>query len=87
MALTGEARGSRRRCVVRSVYELRLTPKQILDEVDSLKGKGEKVVKFSITGYSLGGLISRYAIGYVSSIGIVRRVTDLNQDPEAKGFL
>ena len=32
-----------------------------------LEASGKKVIKFSITGYSLGGLVSRYVIGSVHS--------------------
>ncbi|KAL1682919.1 putative serine esterase-domain-containing protein [Schizophyllum commune] len=51
---------------------------EILDEVDSLKDKGDKVVKFSITGYSLGGLISRYAIGILKQKGFFDSITPVN---------
>lgn len=37
---------------------------KVVDEVKKLKEGGKMVTKFSITGYSLGGLLSRYVIGY-----------------------
>jgi len=39
-----------------------------LETVKDLEANGKKVVRFSITGYSLGGLISRYCIGYALSV-------------------
>lgn len=36
---------------------------EILEETDKINKNGNKVVKFSIVGFSIGGLISRYAIG------------------------
>ncbi|KAF9269058.1 DUF676-domain-containing protein [Marasmius fiardii PR-910] len=36
---------------------------EILETVDKLAQEGKTVTKFSITGYSLGGLVSRYVIG------------------------
>lgn len=38
---------------------------EIQQETQSLTGEKDRVTKFSIVGYSLGGLISRYAIGYL----------------------
>ncbi|KAF9563081.1 DUF676-domain-containing protein [Agrocybe pediades] len=37
--------------------------KEVLSVVKDLATKGEEVVRFSVTGYSLGGLIARYCIG------------------------
>jgi len=39
--------------------------KEVLETVQDLKAKGDEVVRFSVTGYSLGGLIARYCIGCV----------------------
>lgn len=36
---------------------------EILEKTDKLNKNGNRVVKFSIVGFSIGGLISRYAIG------------------------
>lgn len=36
---------------------------QVLERVESLESSNKKVVKLSITGYSLGGMIARYMIG------------------------
>lgn len=40
--------------------------------------KGGKVTKFSVVGYSLGGLISRYCIGYLSSQGYFDNIEPIN---------
>lgn len=39
--------------------------KEILDYTQTLAEEGHIVERFSLTGYSLGGLISRYVVGYV----------------------
>ncbi len=36
---------------------------KVLETVRDLEADGKKVVRFSIAGYSLGGLISRYCVG------------------------
>ncbi|EMG50790.1 Lipase, putative [Candida maltosa Xu316] len=56
--------------------------KRISDEVweqtQLIKSRGDKVTKFSIIGYSLGGLISRYCIGYLSSKGYFDDIEPIN---------
>lgn len=37
--------------------------KEIEKKIESLEEEGGKVTKFSVTGYSLGGLIARYVVG------------------------
>jgi hypothetical protein len=34
-----------------------------MDEVEKLKGDGKAVTRFSVAGYSLGGLVARYLVG------------------------
>ncbi|CAM9010881.1 unnamed protein product [Wickerhamomyces anomalus] len=54
---------------------------EIMDQIKTLNKEGHHVTKFSIVGYSLGGLISRYAIGilyhqnYFQSIKPVNFIT------------
>nr|ODN96630.1 lipid particle protein [Cryptococcus depauperatus CBS 7855] len=36
-------------------------------KVDELKQSGKNVIKFSVTGYSLGGLVARYLVGLLHS--------------------
>lgn len=57
--------------------------KRISDEVweqtNLIEQNGtDKVTKFSIVGYSLGGLISRYCIGYLSSKGYFDNIEPIN---------
>lgn len=40
-----------------------LSATQVFEEIERLEKEGKKVTRFSITGYSLGGLLSRYVIG------------------------
>jgi hypothetical protein len=41
---------------------------QVFEEIDELEKKGKRVTRFSVTGYSLGGLLGRYLVGYVFSL-------------------
>ncbi|PIL25196.1 hypothetical protein GSI_13085 [Ganoderma sinense ZZ0214-1] len=51
---------------------------EIHDEVQKLKDKGKKVTRFSVTGYSLGGLISRYVVGILHQRGFFEDVIPVN---------
>ncbi|KAJ5674060.1 hypothetical protein N7462_009499 [Penicillium macrosclerotiorum] len=44
----------------------------------TLEAKGQKITKISIVGYSLGGLVSRYAIGLLHSRGWFEKVQPIN---------
>ncbi|KAJ6619472.1 putative serine esterase-domain-containing protein [Mycena sp. CBHHK59/15] len=44
---------------------------EISDEVEKLARDGRTVTRFSITGYSLGGLVARYVVGYPSLISSI----------------
>ncbi|KAF5250838.1 hypothetical protein FANTH_4029 [Fusarium anthophilum] len=44
---------------------------EIEDKLRSIKEQGGKITKLSIAGYSLGGLVSRYAIGLLYAKGIL----------------
>ncbi|KAH7327625.1 putative serine esterase-domain-containing protein [Rhizoctonia solani] len=53
--------------------------KEIYEMVGELEADGhQKVTKFSIFGYSLGGLISRYTIGILYQKGFFRNVKPVN---------
>jgi hypothetical protein len=39
-----------------------------------LKKEGHTITKFSITGYSLGGLVARYAIGLLYHHGVFEKI-------------
>jgi len=41
---------------------------QVFEEIEKLEKEGKRVTRFSVTGYSLGGLLGRYLVGYVSSL-------------------
>lgn len=43
---------------------------EVLEEIDNLEKEGKKVEKFSIVGYSLGGLVARYSVGLLHSKGL-----------------
>jgi hypothetical protein len=47
---------------------------EIEDELDKLARNGQEIKKLSIVGYSLGGLVSRYAIGLLYSRGIFDKI-------------
>lgn len=51
---------------------------EITAETDKLTSNGNGVKKFSILGYSLGGLISRYAIGVLYYEGYFEKVLPVN---------
>ncbi|KAF9265901.1 DUF676-domain-containing protein [Marasmius fiardii PR-910] len=51
---------------------------EIYDEVQSLSEEGKTVTRFSITGYSLGGLVSRYVIGILHQKRFFDNVTPVN---------
>ena len=40
---------------------------QIFQEIEKLEKEGKKVTRFSVTGYSLGGLLARYVVGCVAN--------------------
>jgi predicted esterase len=47
---------------------------EIEEELEELARSGHDIKKISIIGYSLGGLISRYAIGLLYHKGVFQRV-------------
>lgn len=44
---------------------------EIEDKLRSIEEQGGKITKLSIAGYSLGGLVSRYAVGLLYAKGIL----------------
>ena len=52
--------------------------KEIEDILDELGRDGHKVTRFSIVGYSLGGLVARYTIGLLYHKGLFDRMTPVN---------
>ncbi|KAI0892288.1 DUF676-domain-containing protein [Annulohypoxylon nitens] len=51
---------------------------EIEEELEKVRNKGGKITKLSIVGYSLGGLVARYAIGLLEMRGILREVEPVN---------
>ncbi|KAK1976731.1 putative serine esterase-domain-containing protein [Colletotrichum cereale] len=51
---------------------------EIEEELRLIEGRGGKITKLSVVGYSLGGLVSRYAVGLLHSKGILDNVECMN---------
>lgn len=44
---------------------------EIEEELRAIKAKGGAITKISVVGYSLGGLVARYAVGLLHAKGIL----------------
>ncbi|KAF8448973.1 putative serine esterase-domain-containing protein [Boletus edulis BED1] len=51
---------------------------EILEEIQKYENEGKKVTRFSVTGYSLGGLLARYVIGILHQNKFFEKVTPVN---------
>jgi len=51
---------------------------EILDEIEEYEKQGKKVTRFSVTGYSLGGLVARYVIGILHQNKFFEKVIPVN---------
>ncbi|KAJ3494325.1 hypothetical protein NLJ89_g10832 [Agrocybe chaxingu] len=51
---------------------------EVLEAVKTLEAEGRGVTRFSVTGYSLGGLIARYCIGVLHSKGFFEKIEPIN---------
>ncbi|KXS96758.1 hypothetical protein AC578_5335 [Pseudocercospora eumusae] len=51
---------------------------EIEEKIAELEEDGYEITRISVTGYSFGGLISRYAIGLLYSSGLFKRVKPIN---------
>lgn len=51
---------------------------EIEETMEALEKEGQKITKLSVVGYSLGGLIARYAIGLLNSQGWLDKVQPVN---------
>lgn len=47
---------------------------EIEDELRTIENKGGKITKLSIIGYSLGGLVARYATGLLYAKGVLNKL-------------
>ena len=52
--------------------------KEVEDIVEELGRDGHKVTRFSVVGYSLGGLVARYTIGLLYHKGFFDQITPIN---------
>ena len=48
---------------------------QVFEEIEKLEDEGKRVTRFSVTGYSLGGLLGRYLVGYAFSLPCLHYLT------------
>ncbi|CAH0018402.1 unnamed protein product [Clonostachys rhizophaga] len=51
---------------------------EIEEEMKAIESNGGKITKLSVVGYSLGGLVSRYAVGLLYAKGILDKVECMN---------
>jgi hypothetical protein len=51
------------------------------EEIDKLAKAGQQINRLSMVGYSLGGLVARYAIGLLHSKGFFERITPVVSFP------
>jgi hypothetical protein len=54
---------------------------EIEEEVDKLAKSGQEIKKMSMVGYSLGGLVARYAIGLLESKGFFEKIKPVVSSP------
>lgn len=54
---------------------------EIEEEVDKLTKSGQEIKKISMVGYSLGGLVARYAIGLLESKGFFEKIEPVVSSP------
>ncbi|KAI0189625.1 putative serine esterase-domain-containing protein [Xylaria flabelliformis] len=51
---------------------------EIEEEIEAIRKKGGNITKLSIVGYSLGGLVARYAIGLLYAKGVLDQIDPIN---------
>lgn len=51
---------------------------QIDEKIRTIEESGRKVTRFSITGYSLGGLVARYLVGILHHRGFFSAIAPVN---------
>ncbi|KAJ5960319.1 uncharacterized protein N7479_007469 [Penicillium vulpinum] len=51
---------------------------EVEETLESLAEKGQKITKISVVGYSLGGLLARYAIGLLNARGWLDKLEPMN---------
>jgi hypothetical protein len=60
---------------------------EIEEELQAIERRGGHITKLSVVGYSLGGLVARYAIGLLYAKGVMDRLECLNFTAFASPFL
>jgi predicted esterase len=48
---------------------------EIEEEIEKLGKQGQEIKRLSLVGYSLGGLVARYAVGLLDSKGFFEKIT------------
>jgi hypothetical protein len=57
---------------------------EIEDEIERLAKAGQRITKLSMVGYSLGGVVARYAVGLLYTKGLfktIKPVVRISPDP------
>ncbi|KAK3378069.1 putative serine esterase-domain-containing protein [Podospora didyma] len=60
---------------------------EIEEEIQMIESRGGKIKKLSMVGYSLGGLVARYAIGLLYARGVLDKVECMNFTAFASPFI
>jgi hypothetical protein len=60
---------------------------EIEEELDLIRSRGGNITKLSMVGYSLGGLVARYAIGLLYARGVLDRLECMSFTAFASPFL
>lgn len=61
--------------------------REIQDELEAIQNRGGKIKKLSVVGYSLGGLVARYAIGLLYAKGVLDELECMTFTAFASPFL
>ncbi|EHA52045.1 hypothetical protein MGG_06006 [Pyricularia oryzae 70-15] len=61
--------------------------REIEEELEKIKKTGGKITKISFIGYSMGGLVARYAIGLLEAKGVLEKLQCINFTAFASPFL
>jgi len=63
---------------------------EIEEEIEKLAMEGQEIKRLSLVGYSLGGLVARYAVGLLDSKGFFEKIKPVVRSipiPVARPFL
>ena len=59
---------------------------EIEEEIETLARAGQKVTRLSLVGYSLGGLVARYAVGLLDNTGLFKDIQPVVCPPSYTTF-